>query len=275
MIPYHLILIFFVFFSSSFVCLFPWFWLLSFLRRYVHLLFPNASPSLRCFLVVRHAFVLFFIFFMRSLGCFLFLSVGLFYFYFLSLHRLIWTSDVCLYSLCSLSWWFVHTLLSLWVVAARSPGSSATPWARLGELMLCDHSTEQFDPLFFSVCCGGHSLWSLFFWKLHYPFFLHRENNKGLLLDSSTLIMNPFLDWLIVFPLSGCMEKGIVHLLNNVALLSLSYSCKWIWRVTVWLRPAVVLDRTGPNCGREAWAEERAEREAGIVQIIHAFLMHS
>lgn len=58
-------LIFFCFFSSSFVCLFPWFWLLSFLRRYVHLLFPNASPSLssQVLLVVRHAFVLFLIFF--------------------------------------------------------------------------------------------------------------------------------------------------------------------------------------------------------------------
>lgn len=64
--------------------------------------------------------------------------------------------SVCLFSL-SFSWWFVHTLLSLWVVDRRSPGSFATPWSRLGELMLCDHYTEQSDPLF-SVCCGGHSL---------------------------------------------------------------------------------------------------------------------
>lgn len=42
--PYHLIW-FVLLFLFLFVCLFPWFWLLSFLRRYVHLLFPNASPS--------------------------------------------------------------------------------------------------------------------------------------------------------------------------------------------------------------------------------------
>lgn len=57
-------LIYICFFSSSFVCLFPWFWLLSFLRRYVHLLFPNASPSLssQVLLMVYHALVLLLIF---------------------------------------------------------------------------------------------------------------------------------------------------------------------------------------------------------------------
>lgn len=154
-------LIFYVFFSSSFVCLFPWFWLLSFLRRYVHLLFPNASPSLssQVLLVVCHAFVLFLIFFFITLiqgffVCRLFLHfvspLTHLTFRCLSVTSLTELAD------CPRSFIFVGRLL----------GAFATPWAWLGELMLCDRSAQQFDP-FFSVCCGGHSLWSVFL-KLHY-----------------------------------------------------------------------------------------------------------
>lgn len=181
-------LIFFCFFSSSFVCLFPWFWLLSFLRRYVHLLFPNASPSLssQVLLVVRHAFVLFLIFFYTFMqGVFFFLSIFLIFISCLSIDSF---EPVCLFSL-SFSWWFVHTLLSLWV-DRRSPGSFATPWSRLGELMLCDHFTEQSDPLF-SVCCGGHSLWSVFFGSCIILFF-HTAGTITTFAWLSKLIMNPF-----------------------------------------------------------------------------------
>lgn len=214
-------LIFFVFFSSSFVCLFPWFWLLSFLRRYVHLLFPNASPSLssQVLLVVRHAFVLFFvlIFFI-----YIYVHSGFFFFicrfFFLFLVSPLTHLNLRCLSVGSLIELVVcpHSFISVggcWAVA----GSFATPWTRLGELMLCDHSTEQFDPLF-SVCCGGHSLWSgcffvFFFWKLHYPFFPHSEHNKGLLLDSPNwswthLPIGFTVLFLVFFLLSGCMERG-------------------------------------------------------------------
>lgn len=63
-IPYHLIWFFlFPFPLRLFVRLFPWL-LLSFLRRYVHLLFPNASPSpcSQVLSVVCHALVLIFVF---------------------------------------------------------------------------------------------------------------------------------------------------------------------------------------------------------------------
>ncbi|KAM7371938.1 hypothetical protein PAMP_009138 [Pampus punctatissimus] len=61
-------------------------------------------------------------------------------------------------SLIELVVFFLPTLLlSLWVVAGQSLGAFATLWAQLGDLMLCDHSAEQFDPLF-SLRCGSHSL---------------------------------------------------------------------------------------------------------------------
>lgn len=161
-------LIFFCFFSSSFVCLFPWFWLLSFLRRYVHLLFPNASPSLssQVLLVVRHAFVLFLIFFFLHVhaGCFFF--VDFFDFYLLSLHWLIWTClsvqsviqlVVCPHSFISVGWQAVtgficHPVVSAWGADALWPLYRAV-W-----------------PSFLCMLWWSLSL-ICFFWKLHYPFF--------------------------------------------------------------------------------------------------------
>lgn len=151
-------LIFYVFFSSSFVCLFPWFWLLSFLRRYVHLLFPNASPSLssQVLLVVCHAFVFFLIFFMTFIqGVFCLWIVFTFCLSIDSFELQMFKSLTELTD-CPRSFIFVGRLL----------GAFATPWARLGELMLLWPLCSAVDP-FFSVCCGGHSLWSVFL-KLHY-----------------------------------------------------------------------------------------------------------
>lgn len=53
-----------------------------------------------------------------------------------------------------------------------------------GELMLCDHFTEQFDPLF-SVCCGGRSLDICFFGSCIIPFFHSVSSTKDFFLDSA------------------------------------------------------------------------------------------
>lgn len=209
-------LIFYVFFSSSFVCLFPWFWLLSFLRRYVHLLFPNASPSFssQVLLVVCHAFVLFLIFF-YYIHTGVFLSVD----FFLSLHWLIWTSDVCLsvqslseLAVCPCSFIFVGRLL----------GAFATPWARLGELTLCDRSAQQFDPFFLCMLCWSLSLISVILEAALYP-FPYSEHNKRLVLvfwnQSRAILPNGKLLFALWFH-----GKGILHLFISVALLSLSHA---------------------------------------------------
>ncbi|XP_042082309.1 cytohesin-1a isoform X2 [Haplochromis burtoni] len=62
---------------------------------------------------------------------------------------------VCLFSL-SWSWWFCPCSF---IFVGQSPGAFVTLWTRLGELLLCDHTTEQFGLFFFlSLHCGGHSL---------------------------------------------------------------------------------------------------------------------
>lgn len=203
-------------FLFLFVCLFPWFWLLSFLRRYVHLLFPNASPALGCFWWSAMLFVLFLIFFWNTFAHIIFVD---FYFGFAPLRWLIWTSGVCLFSV-SLSWWFAHSLSSLWVVAGRSPGSFAALCARLGELMLCDRSAERFDPLP-SLRCGGHSLWS-FFGSCIIPSSSHTANTTPdgcLTIQIDHEPIHPIGELLFVLWLCG---TGILHLFNKVALLPLS-----------------------------------------------------
>lgn len=74
----------------------------------------------------------------------------------------------------------------------------------------------------------------------------------------------------LLFLALGLHGKGNTAPFQQCGSALLILCCKWIWRVTVWLRPNLVLDRTGPNCGREAWAEECAERDSGMVQMIHA-----
>lgn len=178
-------------------------------------------PALRCF---RWSAMLWFsfLFFQHSSRNFLFIFFGFFVSLFL-LIWLIWVSDVCLCSL-SLRWWCVHTLLSLWVVAERSPGAFAALWARLWDLMLCDHSTEQFDPLV-SVCCGGHSLWSVLFFleAALFLFFPNREHNKRLLSNSPNWSWTqlPIGVLLLALQFRG---KGILLLFSDVALLSLSHA---------------------------------------------------
>lgn len=90
-------------------------------------------------------------------------------------------------------------------------------------------------PFFFlSLHCGGHSLWSPVFWKLHYTFFPYSERNKGLSFEK--LIMNQCTHWKLLFAL-WLNGKGILHLFINAAfLISLYNSYTWIWRLTLWLR---------------------------------------
>lgn len=202
-------------------------------------------------LVVRHAFVLFLIFFIGDL----FLSVDFFLFiYLFHVSPLSHLNFRCL-SVESLiePVVFPHSFIS---VGGRHPVG-----VQLRELLLCGHSAEQFDPLC-PVCCGGHSLWS-FFWKLHYPFFPYTKHSRG-------FYLTPELPWTIspigiLFFAVRFHGKGNTAPFQQCGSALLILRCKWIWRVTMRLWPVVVLDRTGPNCGREAWAEECAERDSGIL----------
>lgn len=143
-------LIFFCFFSSSFVCLFPWFWLLSFLRRYVHLFFPNASPSLssQVLLVVRHAFV--------SSSFFLYVHTEVFFVFVISCIFIDSFEPVSVQS-------FIQPVVCSYSYLCGLKGGrrARLPPRGLGLGMLCDHFTKQSDPLF-SLCCCGHSIWSVF-----------------------------------------------------------------------------------------------------------------
>lgn len=151
-------------------------------------------------------------------------------------------------------WWSVHTLLSLWVVVEQVP----PPWSRLRELMLCDHS----DPLL-SVCFGGHFLWSRINLEAALFFLPYSEHNKGLYVIFFKLTTNPVTHWLmVVCSLVAWKGNNSPFQLCGSALFILC--CKWIWRVTVWLWPGVVLSQTGPNCGRELRAEEHVKRESSI-----------
>lgn len=234
-----------------FVCLFPWFWLLSFLRRYVHLLFPNASPSLssQVLLVVCHAFVLFLIFYYIHTG-FFFLSVDCFYI--LSLHWLIWTPDVC-------HW--VSGLSTLFYLCRAVAGCICHPvgLTRVADALwlLC----SAVWPLF--LCMLWWSLSLIWFLSCIIPFPVQWAQQKkcACLLK---LIMCHFTQQEIVV----C---SLVSWKGNTAPFyecssALFLSCyKWISRVTV--QTGVVLDQTGPNCGRETWTGGCAERDSGIVQV--------
>lgn len=90
----------------------------------------------------------------------------------------------------------------------------------------------------------------------------------------SKLVMNPCTHWFIVV-CSLVAWKGHTAPFQQCGSALLILCCKWIWSVTVWLRPGVVLDRTGPNCGREAWAEECSDKDTGMVQMIHACLIYT
>lgn len=130
------------------------------------------------------------------------------FFFFSSLHWLIWTPDVCLFSL-SLSWWLVHSVLSLW---AR--GSRRFVTAPLSSLTF----------FFSSLCCGGHSLWSLvpfFLEAALYLFSIQRTQQRDCLLDPPNWSWTHLPIGYLLFALWS-HGKGILHLFHSVALLSLS-----------------------------------------------------
>lgn len=118
--------------------------------------------SSQVLLVVRHAFVL---------SLILNIGTGVLSVLFVYLFDLLSIDSFEPVSLFHLSFrWFVHALLSLWVVDIRSQGSFATPWFGLGELMLCDHFNKQSGPLS-SVCCGSRFDLGIFFFLEAAVFF--------------------------------------------------------------------------------------------------------
>lgn len=181
-----------------------------------------------------------------------------FSFDFLSLHRLIWTSDVCLFSL-SLSWWFVFYLCGWLLGSCRVH----LPTHGLGSGSWCFVTTLLSSLTLFSLW------WSLslifVFLKAALSLFSIQWAHQRTFAWLSELIINSFTHWLIVFCSLVAWKGNTAPSQCGSALLIL-----WIWRVTVWLRPGVVLNRTGPNCGRKAQAEECVERDSGMVQMIHA-----
>ncbi len=186
-------LIYFVFFSSSFVCLFPWFWLLSFLRRYVHLLFPNASPSLssQVLLVVRHAFVLFLIFYTFAQGV-------LFSFFFVCKFFKILISCLSIDSfelqmfVCSVFHW-AGGLSTLFYLCGWLPGGCRVhlPPRGFGSGSWCFVSTLLSSLTLFSLYAVVVILFDLCFWKLQYSFFSIQRAQQRTFAWLSKLITNP------------------------------------------------------------------------------------
>lgn len=88
---------------------------------------------------------------------------------------------VCLFSL-SWSWWFCPCSF---IFVGQSPGAFVTLWTRLGELLLCDHTTEQFGLFFFSLCTVVVTLFDLpFFGSCIIPFFHTASATKDLALKN-------------------------------------------------------------------------------------------
>lgn len=119
------------------------------------------------------------------------------FFFFHSLVSIDSLEPVCVFSL---SWrWFVHALLSLWVVDRRSRGSFAPPptppclglgsWCfvttltnSVGLSSLCAVVATHFD----LVCC---CFFSVFFWKLQFSFFRRAAGTtKGIFARRSKLM---------------------------------------------------------------------------------------
>lgn len=162
---------------------------------------------------------------------------------------------------CSVSHW-ASGLSTLFYLCGWFAGFNL-PSRGLGSGSWCFVTTLPSSLTLFSLFAVVVTLFDLcLFWKLHYPFLPYIKNNKGLFLDLNWSWTH-FTHWLIVF-LFVCFFALWLHGKGNTAPFEQCGSplfilcCKWIWRVTVWLRPRVVLDWTGPNCGREAWAEECA-----------------
>lgn len=76
---------------------------------------------------------------------------------------------------------FVH---ALFIFVGQSPGAFVTLWTRLEELLLCDHTIEQFG-LFFSLCTVVVTLFDLpFFGSCIIPFFHTASATKDLALKN-------------------------------------------------------------------------------------------
>lgn len=145
---------------------------------------------------------------------------------------------------------FVHALLSL----SGSRRVHLSPCG-LDSGSYCFVTTLLSNLAFFpSLHCGGHSLWSPVFWKLHYTFFPYSERNKGPSFEK--LIMNQCTHWKLLFAL-WLNGKGILHLFINAAfLISLYNSYTWIWRLTLWL--GLVWCWTGLDQAVGRWHEQRS-----------------
>lgn len=197
---------------------------------------------------------------------FLLLSVDFIYFYFLS--PLTHLNFRCL-SVQSLIELVVCPRSLISVVGCRAGHRVHLPPRGLGSGSWCFVTTLLSSLILFSLYAVVVTLFDLFFyffifWKLQYTFFPYSEHDKGLLLDSLNWSWTHLPIGLLCFALVAW--KGNTAPFQQCGSALLILCCKWIWKVTAWLRPGVVLDRTGPNCGREAWAEECAERESGMVQ---------
>lgn len=160
--------------------------------------------ALRCFLVVRHAFV--------SSSFFFYTFTQRVFFFFLVISCIFIDSfePVCLFSL-SFSRWFVHTLISVgWkVVAGLVCHPVVLAWG-------CFVTTLPSSLTLFSLYAVVVTLFDLFFWKLHYPFFPYSRHRKRSSWLSSWPTHLPFDLLLFGVWLHG---NGILHLFNIVALL--------------------------------------------------------
>ena len=241
-------LIFFVSFSSSFVRLFPWFWLLSFLRRYVHLLFPNTSPSLssQVLSVVCHAFVL------------------IFYFIFLHPYRVVFF------------FFFIVSPLTHLDFRCLSVQSAI-------ELVVSPHSFISVGGCWVVAGCVCHPVGSVLGAHASWPLCWAVRPSLSLYAVVVTLFDLFFLEAaLYLVSMQRAQQKHFCLSLqiDHEAIYPLAYCCllsscmereyctfSQMWLCSPYLMPLfnlkgnrVVLDRTGPNCGREAWAEECVEK---------------
>lgn len=181
---------------------------------------------------------------------------------FLCLHWLIWSSDVCL---CSLSL----------VVRPHSLISVGGCWALTGFIRHTMGSARGSGgfvtslPLF-SLYAVVVTLWSVFILKAALCLFAVQWAQQRSFAWLSKFTMNPVTHWLIVVcslvawkgnnaPFQPCGSALLILWLNG------SEGWQWgpVWR---W---------TGPNCGREAWAEERAERDLFRIACPYTWNLHS
>lgn len=194
------------------------------------------------FYISRRVFFYFYFFSFLSVDLFVLLSPSTW---------LIWTSDVCLFSL-SLSCWFVRPLLSLWAVSGfiRHPAGSARGAAALWPIWAVWP--------FFLLYAVVVDLWSFCFGSCIIPFFF-----SFFFFLSIWQTQQRTVAWLSKWVVNSFTQSAkccsLVNKRNNApfqprgsALLILC--CKRIWRVMALVWCWTGLDQ---NCGRGAWAERK------------------